>query len=155
MTLEEAREVLGWQWPDVAALYEPDMSRMDEEIEWLLTPGYHYQAVRDGRGELIGFCCYGEDAQVVGADYTLEALDFGMGLRPDLVGRGLAQDLLREVLAFGVRQFGATHVRATVVTGNQRSLRMLLRAGFCETQRFYSDDDPPLEFAVLVRPSVV
>lgn len=154
MTAEEARVVLGWRWPDVAALYEPDLSRMEEEVEWLLTPEYHYHAVRDGGGELIGFCCFGDDAQVVGGDYALDALDVGLGLRPDLVGRGLAQEFLGEVMAFGVAQFAATSVRATVAADNQRSLRMFLRAGFEETQRFHSEDDPPIEFAILVRRAV-
>jgi hypothetical protein len=37
----------------------------------------------------IGFCCFGPDAQLRGGDYHEPALDVGLGLRPDLVGKGL------------------------------------------------------------------
>jgi ribosomal-protein-alanine N-acetyltransferase len=73
----------------------------------LLRPDYHYYAVHDATGVLVGFCCYGEDAQVAGGDYAAPALDVGMGLRPDLVGQGRAHGFLQAILAWGVETLRA------------------------------------------------
>src|SRR5206468_9220263 len=65
---------------------------------------YRYQAVRDEDGELVGFCTFGEDARVAGYIYPDDALDIGVGMRPDLVGRGLGLAFTREVLDFARRE---------------------------------------------------
>lgn len=149
ITESEAREVLSWHYPDIATLYNPDPAEFEADVWELLAPEYHYHAVRDD-DRLVGFCCFGEDAQVPDGDYSLPALDVGCGLNPALTGQGLSSEFFAAVLGHGRERFQPTHFRATVATINVRSMRMVLRAGFCEVQRFISGDEP-LEFALFVR----
>ncbi|MEI2776559.1 MAG: hypothetical protein V9G19_11450 [Tetrasphaera sp.] len=108
ITTEEASAVLRWRYHDLTHLIQPNAENFDSDLAALLRPDYHYYAVRDASdasGEMVGFCCYGEDAQVVGGDYTAPALDVGMGLRPDLVGQGRARAFLQAVLDWGAVEF--------------------------------------------------
>ena len=73
---------------------EPDADELARDVAALLRPDYHYHAAHDETGRLVGFCCFGEDAQVPGGDYSLPALDIGLGLHPDLTGRGLSHSFL-------------------------------------------------------------
>jgi ribosomal-protein-alanine N-acetyltransferase len=131
ITEPEAREVLNWEYPDIGT--------------------YHYYAVRDERGELVGFCCYGEDAQVWGGDYALAALDVGLGLRPDLIGHGLSHGFLAAILDWGRELFAPECFRATVAAVNARSQGLFARAGFLIVQRFVALTGEPHEFVVMLR----
>ena len=151
ITEQEATTVLSWRYSDVAVQLQPNADDFVEDLQALLLPAFHYYAVRDSAGDLVGFCCYGEDAQVAGGDYALQALDVGMGLRPDLVGQGRAQGFLQAILHWGNLQFAPEMFRSTVAAVNQRSQRMFARAGFMIVQRFVPPGIPELDFLVMVR----
>jgi RimJ/RimL family protein N-acetyltransferase len=103
-------------------------------------------------GLLVGFCCFGADAQVPGGDYGLRnAVDVGLGMNPALVGRGLSHAFLAAVLGWGRQLFGPDFFRATVATINVRSQGMFSRAGFLITQRFHPPDNDTHEFLIMVR----
>jgi ribosomal-protein-alanine N-acetyltransferase len=151
ITMEEASTVLRWRYHDLTHILQPADESFDEDLYALLRPDYHYYAVHDATGVLVGFCCYGEDAQVAGGDYTAPALDVGMGLRPDLVGQGRAHGFLQAILAWGVELFDPELFRCTVAAVNPRSQRMFARAGFMTVQRFVASNVANLEFIVMVR----
>ena len=56
----------------------------------------------------------------------------GVGLRPDLVGRGTGPAFSAAVFAFA-RARGARRLRAVVQDWNARSIRLLDRLGFTRT----------------------
>jgi RimJ/RimL family protein N-acetyltransferase len=146
--------VLRWRYHDLTHLIQPNAENFDNDLAALLRPDFHYYAVRDAgdaRGALVGFCCYGEDAQVSGGNYTAPALDVGMGLRPDLVGQGRACAFLQGVLDWGAANFAPEMFRCTVAAANPRSQRMFARAGFVIVQRFAVPELVDLEFIVMVR----
>ena len=59
----------------------------------------------------------------------------GYSLDPDFQGRGYATEALREVVRLGFEELGLRRIRATVDTRNERSWRVLERAGFRRTER--------------------
>jgi RimJ/RimL family protein N-acetyltransferase len=152
MTETSAREVVAWRYPGLYALYNMPPEEGEEEIAILLDPRFGYYAVFDEASSLFGFCCFGTDAQVPGGDYSDDrALDVGLGIRPDLVGKGMGQDFLEAILDFAHREFDALYFRATIAQFNARSRRVFERAGFEEVQTFRSDSTNPLEFVVVAR----
>jgi len=151
LTPDDARTMLGWRYPPPLDLYDADLDFMDENVESVLVPEFHYHTVLDGAGRMIGFCCFGEDAQVTGGDYGREAIDVGLSLDPALIGQGLGRDFLAAILALGRDLFAPSCFRATVVDFNRRSRRLFQRAGFLETQRFSPPNRPHLSFVVLER----
>lgn len=152
ITADEAREVLTWRYPGLPTLYNPSPDELEDDIEVLLTPAYNYYAVRAEGGLLVGFCCYGGDAQVPGGDYSLRyAVDVGLGMNPALVGRGLSHGFLAAILDWGRHCFAPDYFRATVAAINVRSQGMFARAGFLITQRFRPPNKDVHEFLVMLR----
>jgi [ribosomal protein S18]-alanine N-acetyltransferase len=64
-----------------------------------------------------------------------DALEYGLGLRPDLTGRGLGLEFFREGLEFGRERYLAGRVRLFVAAFNERAIKVYERAGFRETGR--------------------
>jgi RimJ/RimL family protein N-acetyltransferase len=146
MNARHARSIAAWRYEPPYDFYNPG-----EDIGDLLRPEYQYYAVTAGDGELAGYCCFGADARVPGGDYADDVpLDVGVGLRPDLTGKGLGEAFLGAVLDFGERTFAPAAFRTTVAAFNQRSRRLCERAGFRPVQRFVCAGDG-VEFEVLVR----
>jgi hypothetical protein len=90
MNEEEARAVVSWCYEAPYDFYA--MANDPEGWEELLGPPERrrgYYAVLSG-GELAGFFCLGPGGQLPGFDYADGgSLDIGLGLKPDLTGRGL------------------------------------------------------------------
>ncbi len=144
-------QIRAWRYPEPYALY--DMEGLDEaeDLAYFLDPTNHFHRVVDGSGMLVGFCSFGEDAQVPGGDYSLAALDVGVGMHPGLIGRGLGAAFLRAILAHARTAFAPQYFRATVAHFNERSRRMFQRQGFTIVQTFDSQSEPPYPFDVLLR----
>ena len=86
---EDAREIAAWRYEAPYDFYERRRG---------------YYAVLSG-GELVGFC-YGLGGQLPGFDYPGDGcIDIGLGLRPDLTGKGLGLKFIRAGLQFGRRRF--------------------------------------------------
>lgn len=148
---EDVHQIRTWQYPEPYALY--NMTGLDEadDLAYFLDPANHFHRVVDGEGRLIGFCSFGEDAQVPGGDYALAALDVGVGMRPDQIGRGLGAQFLRAILAHAQTYFVPRYFRATIAHFNVRSRRMFQRQGFQIVQTFDSQSVPPHPFDILLR----
>jgi ribosomal-protein-alanine N-acetyltransferase len=140
--LEEAhaREILEWHYEPPYDVYDLK-GDADEIVEDLLRPEYAYHAMLSTEGALVAFCCFGEDAQVPGGDYSAEALDVGMGVRPDLTGRGKGSAYVQAVLDYARRTWAPTAVRVTIAEFNTRAQRVWQKAGLKPVQRFESAHD--------------
>ncbi|NJN18267.1 MAG: GNAT family N-acetyltransferase [Oscillochloris sp.] len=88
--------------------------------------------------ELVGFCCFGAEGQVPGGDYSAPGLDIGIGIRPDLTGRGQGLHYLAAVTDFAERTFAPPTLRLTVADWNTRAIRLYSRAGFVISAEFHS-----------------
>jgi len=151
MTEEFAREIVGWRYPGQYELYNSAPSDVEEDVQALLKPENAYYAVWSDEYGLFGFCCYGPEAQAPGGDYSEAALDVGLGIRPDLAGRGMGLAFLEAILAFAREQYGDVRFRATIAAFNARSRRVFEKAGFRHEQAFVSAARPGLEFVVVVK----
>lgn len=144
MTGEYACEIVRWRYPEPYSLYD----LAPEDFELLLDPDYHYHAALLD-GELSGYFCVGRDAQVPGGDYLQEALDLGLGLHPDLVGRGYGLPFVEEIISFTREHHSPERLRLTVATFNRRAIRVYERAGF-EWESVF-EPASGIEFAQMMR----
>ena len=129
------RDVVSWCYDPPYDVYNLDPNSK-ETLRYLLDPNTACYTFTDGCGELVGFCTFGKDAQVPGGDYSDEALDIGMGIRPDLTGRGSGSIYVNAVLEYAVARFKPATVRVTVAEFNRRAQRVWEKAGFRKTQPF-------------------
>ena len=104
--------------------YEPPYDFYNGDEDPVLDPERFF-SVRDA-GELIGFYYFEPNGDV---------LDYGLGLRPDLVGRGLGLDFFRAGLEFGREHYRPRLVQLHVAAFNERAVKVYERAGFRETSR--------------------
>jgi [ribosomal protein S18]-alanine N-acetyltransferase len=138
MDITSARQIATWQYPPPYDLYSYDPADVEENAQEMLTPHYHYYTVWDEQGELIGYRCFGADAQVPGGDYSAAALDMGGGLRPDLTGQGVGAAFMTAAITFAQQQFAPVAFRATVAAFNRRALRVCAKVGYRPVQLFES-----------------
>ena len=130
---DAAERIVGWRYEPPYDFYNLDPSGLPA----LLAPEHAYYVASADDDDLVGFCCFGPDARVLGGDYDdATTLDVGIGLRPDLTGRGFGSAFLRAVLGFAERQYGTTRFRATIATFNARSIRVAEHAGFVRRAEF-------------------
>lgn len=130
MEPEHAREIAAWRYDLPYDFY--DMAADEEGIDEHLDPERlkDYYAAFSGNSELAGFLSFGEEARVAGGDYSGDALDIGLGLRPDLTGKGLGLGFVKAGLEFANEQFSPEGFRLSVATFNERAIRVYERAGF-------------------------
>jgi [ribosomal protein S18]-alanine N-acetyltransferase len=121
MTQSEAEEIAAWRYEGPYSFY--DAAADPDDLRLLLDAdsreGRNFSAF-DDEGTLVGFFEYkprGEDVEI------------GLGLRPDLTGRGLGLDFVLAGMEYG-RQFRPATFRLAVATFNERAIRVYERAGF-------------------------
>lgn len=137
MSDEQARAVVAWRYEAPYDFY--DVANDPEGLEELLGPperreGY-YAVLSDD--ELVGFFCYGPGGRLQGFDYPDDgSVDVGLGLRPDLTGRGRGLGFVWAGLEFGRRSFSPAGFRLFVATFNERAIRVYERAGFRRLEVF-------------------
>jgi RimJ/RimL family protein N-acetyltransferase len=143
-----ARASLAWRYPPPYDFYNPPDDVTDEQIANLLAPDSPQFSVRDDGGQLIGVIGLGIESQVPGGDYTEPATDIGIGLHPELCGRGLGRLVVAEFIAFLEAAHGPATYRASIAAFNQRSLKTFLALGFTESTRFHTG---PTEWIIVTR----
>lgn len=132
MTEGIARAIGAWRYKPPYTFYNPDPKALDEILAQMLDGSYY--AVLDDQGELAGFVAFGATAQIPGGHthgaYRDEALDIGLGMRPDLTGHGLGLEFLEACIAFARERYAPPMLRLSVATFNQRAITVYQRAGF-------------------------
>jgi RimJ/RimL family protein N-acetyltransferase len=117
-TPADLEEMAAWR-------YEPPYDFYDGDLEPPLNPERWF-VEHDEDGRIFGFFYYEEKG---------DTLDYGLGLRPDLVGRGLGLEFFRRGLEFGRARFRPKQVRLYVAAFNERAISVYESAGFRETGR--------------------
>ncbi|WP_340022920.1 GNAT family N-acetyltransferase [Paenibacillus sp. FSL K6-1096] len=135
-----AKEIIRWQYEPPYSFYNMmETADADEDIEELLDGSYFSVSI-SGEG-LAGFFCYGQNAQVGdGRERGLyldgTALDIGLGLRPDLTGKGNGLVFLQAGMKFAEQIYHAERFRLSVAAFNQRAISLYTKAGFLPIQSF-------------------
>lgn len=83
------------------------------------------RAVIGDDGALVGFFNFVREGDEV---------RIGLGMRPDLTGRGLAQPFIQAGLEYARAQWEPLRFRLWVARWNERALRAYRRAGFVEVE---------------------
>jgi RimJ/RimL family protein N-acetyltransferase len=146
------RAFWGWQYEVPYDVYDLTSEDIEEEVRYFLDPEVNCYAVKDAMGELVAYCTFGSDGRVPGGDYDAEALDIGLGVRPDLTGQGQGSNYVSAVLDFARRTYSPPAFRVTVAEFNTRALRVWEKAGFRRVQRFGRNPDG-MEFVIMMRES--
>lgn len=129
LTENDAREIALWRYPAPYDVYTND--NLDPSAD-------PCSALCDAQGVLLGFFAWAEMAQVSGATdlyLAMPALDFGMGLHPDLTGRGYGLMAATAALAWLRDQFAPKAFRLAVYAWNERARRVYTRLGFAALDR--------------------
>lgn len=124
---EEARQIAAWRYEPPYSFYDADADAGD--LALLLG-----QESREGRyfsafsgGALVGFFELRSD----GDDVVI-----GLGLRPDLTGRGHGLPFVEAGMAFARERFGPSGFRLSVAIFNERAIRVYERAGFVPVRTY-------------------
>ena len=137
MTQEHARAILGWQYGAPFSLYNHDPRELETDLRVFLDPSNAYYSILEDHGKLVGYCCFGIEAQVPGGVYeSNNTLDIGAGMLPDLTGTGLAPHFLNSILDWASAKFSPKHFRVTVASFNRTVMRLCTEAGFKPEQTF-------------------
>jgi [ribosomal protein S18]-alanine N-acetyltransferase len=106
-------EMRSWRYP-------PPFDFYDGDVDPPLNPE-RYFAARDDEAGLVGFYYF---------EQKPPDLDYGLGLRPDLVGLGLGLDFFRAGLKFARERYRPRRVYLHVAEFNERARKVYERAGF-------------------------
>jgi ribosomal-protein-alanine N-acetyltransferase len=118
----DAREISGWRYAPPYGFYDATADPAD--LAELLDPqsrrGVYFSAL-DGESRLVGFFQF---------EKTGEAVDVGLGLRPNLTGRGLGAEFVLAGLAYARERLSPRRFTLSVATFNGRAIGVYERAGF-------------------------
>lgn len=98
----------------------------------------------------MAYCSFGQDGQVTDGDYRDEALDVGMGVRPDLTGQGKGVEYANAVLEFADSLLKPKVFRVTIAAFNKRAIRVWQKLEF-EYQQSFERKSDGMQFIILVR----
>jgi len=101
--------------------YEPPYEFYDGDEEPVNNPERYFEALVVEDGELVGFYYF---------EHKEGALEYGLGMRPDLTGRGLGLEFVRTGLEFARRRFAPERIVLNVAAFNDRARIVYERAGF-------------------------
>lgn len=132
-----AQEISSWHYDGIYEYYDMDSS--EESIDEFMN-GSYYKAVDDDEN-LVGFYCFGTSAQIpsgnlYGAYDDKNFTDIGLGLRPDLCGKGLGYEFFIEGMKFACEKLSPKMFRLTVAAFNNRAVRLYESAGFRKVTSF-------------------
>jgi [ribosomal protein S18]-alanine N-acetyltransferase len=113
MQEESHVEMRSWRYPPPLNFYDGDVDEPESPER--------YFAALDDDGALAGFYYFEEKPP---------DLDYGLGLRPDLVGRGLGLDFFLLGLEFARERYRPRRVYLHVAEFNERARIVYERAGF-------------------------
>jgi len=134
---EHARAILDWRYPPPYDFYDPPEDDNSEYyVTEFLNPELRFHAVLNRDDQFVGFCSYGRDGQVPGGDYSREALDIGLGMKPELTGKGMGEEFFEAILRFAARNLKPAGYRVTVASFNARAISLYRKFGFTADSEF-------------------
>ena len=144
MKREDAHRISSWHYEAPYDFYDSD--RDPEDLAELLNPQSwqeSYYSVFNEENELVGLFVFKRDSQTV---------EVGLGLRPDLTGKGLGRTFLNAGLAFGQEHFPVKVWSLSVATFNKRAIHLYEQVGFTPLNTFmHHTNDAEFEFLRMVR----
>ena len=139
LTEEQAHEIAEWRYEFPYEWY--DTASDPRRVELFANPARRdgLRAVVDD-GRLIGFFNFVREGDEV---------RIGLGIRPDLTGRGLGSQFIGAGLEYATKEWSPKRFRLWVAWWNERALRAYRRAGFREIETH----DAKSRFVEMERPA--
>ncbi|MDG5473724.1 GNAT family protein [Jeotgalibacillus sp. ET6] len=132
MTQTQAEEIaFNWHYEGEYSFY--DMEADQEDLEEFLDPetrGNSKYAVFNNN-ELIGFFSVNKVDDIT--------FDIGLGMRPDLTGKGNGLEFLKSSLEFVKNEYKPKKLTLSVATFNQRAIKVYRNLGFKDGITFIQD----------------
>ncbi|SEO79917.1 GNAT family N-acetyltransferase [Paenibacillus sp. OV219] len=126
-----AEQLASWRYESPFDFYNWSswevMQQLGMEFGDPIVRDQQYRAVTNEAGELIGFAQFFP---------LLGVTRLGLGLRPDLCGRGLGLALVRAIVVEAERQAPADEIDLEVHVWNERAIRTYERVGFVITDTY-------------------
>lgn len=150
VTPADVQHFFAWHYPPPYDIYNLGEEPSPEEMAYCLEPQYQYHVMLDATDVIVAFCSFGVDGQVPGGDYSADALDIGLGLRPELTGQGKGVEYVQRVIDFALEKFTPNALRVTIAAFNRRAQKVWEKAGFTEISRFGRERDQ-MPFVIYLR----
>jgi ribosomal protein S18 acetylase RimI-like enzyme len=121
-----ANEVVAWHYEPPYDFY--DLASDPDDAAGMADPARakHRRAVLGDDGRVAAFLWF---------DWHGDVVEVGIGIRPDLTGRGLGESYLRAQLDYATEQWAPKTFRLFVAAWNDRGIRLYERLGFREVGR--------------------
>ena len=150
LTEEQIRTFITWDYAGPYAMYNLSGENRESHVHFFSDPENGYFSITDEEDTLLGFCNFGADAQVPGGDYALEAIDIGMGMRPDLTGQGNGALYATAVFDFATIYYPDLPQRVTIAQFNERAQQLCRGFGFVQVACFLREKDERA-FVIMIR----
>jgi ribosomal-protein-alanine N-acetyltransferase len=140
-----ARQIAAWRYEPPYSFYDADADA--DDLALLLG-----ETSRKGRY----FSAFSGDALIGFFEFRTEGDDviIGLGLRPDLTGRGLGGSYVEAGMAFARERFRPRRFRLSVATFNERAIRVYERAGFLPLRTYDHETNGGVHpFLEMIRPA--
>ena len=147
---KDALAILKWHYLPPYDYYNFNASTTQEDLCYLLDRKNAFFAFLNLQGQLEGYCSFGSDGQVRGGCYSTEALDIGMGIRPDLVGQRRGKLYAQAVVGYGLDRYAVQKLRVTIAQFNKRAQRVWQQLGFEQVEQFVKEGTQE-EFVIMTR----
>jgi RimJ/RimL family protein N-acetyltransferase len=137
---KSAREFLIWKYEPPYEIYNYVPEHFEKDLAYHIDPANNiYSMCRDD--ELIGYCSFGRDAQVPGGDYSEEAIDIGLMIKPELTAQGMGASFVENITQHAKEKYKPKTLRVTILDSNLRAKRVWEKNGFQQTQSFERRSD--------------
>lgn len=133
-----------WKYDGEYSFYDmtADLEDYEEFIdEKLRNKNDYYEAIADN--EVVGFF------SILRKDFSIE---IGLGLRPDICGKGIGKQFINEILDFIDKHYKFNKLIMNVATFNQRAIKVYHLCGFKDYEvKYQKSNDGVYEFLTLVK----
>jgi RimJ/RimL family protein N-acetyltransferase len=161
MNEEDARAICAWRYEGEYAIYNmgADANSIEDALVEMLDRRSPHFAVRDEQGDLVGFYAFGTSATISQVDEPAlyaenNTIFIGLGMRPDLTGKGLGLDFINAELDLARQRFAPDSFRLYALSYNKRAIRAYKKAGFEQVRIFTQHNiHGDNEFIEMTRPA--
>lgn len=128
-----AEEIAKWRYDGIYAFYDMDQDR--EDLGELLDPANwenrYFAALNENR-ELAGYFIY---------EFPDGIMRIGLGLKPQLTGKGLGKEFVLQGIGFGVKHFSYKNdsIDLLVAAFNKRAIKVYEKIGFTRIKNFIQE----------------
>ncbi|WP_226036820.1 GNAT family N-acetyltransferase [Aquibacillus saliphilus] len=139
MDENSVRKILSWRYEKPYDFYNSEVT--EDEIKERLDGSY--KNIADDNGDVFGFLCTGETAQIpVGYKYGVyndKNVDIGLGMDPDYVGKGYGYNFCTFIISYIRENYAEIPIRLSVATFNKRAIHLYEKLGFEKKDKFTTD----------------